>query len=99
MRLKVIAGHHLAKKDIFGASDPYVRVDLNTINGDQTVDSALTRTKKKTLNPVWEEEFIFRVSGVKKERKRKFMGNSMLFSMIFFLFLFLNCMCKYILLA
>ncbi|XP_011163216.1 E3 ubiquitin-protein ligase NEDD4 isoform X4 [Solenopsis invicta] len=64
LRLKVIAGHHLAKKDIFGASDPYVRVDLNTINGDQTVDSALTRTKKKTLNPVWEEEFVFRVKPV-----------------------------------
>ncbi|XP_070521583.1 E3 ubiquitin-protein ligase Nedd-4 isoform X2 [Cardiocondyla obscurior] len=64
LRLKVIAGHHLAKKDIFGASDPYVRVDLNTINGNQTVDSALTRTKKKTLNPVWEEEFIFRVKPV-----------------------------------
>ncbi|XP_018376219.1 PREDICTED: E3 ubiquitin-protein ligase NEDD4 isoform X4 [Trachymyrmex cornetzi] len=64
LRLKVMAGHHLAKKDIFGASDPYVRVDLNTINGDQTVDSALTRTKKKTLNPVWEEEFIFRVKPV-----------------------------------
>lgn len=61
LRLRVIAGHQLAKKDIFGASDPYVRVDLNTINGDQTVDSALTRTKKKTLNPVWEEEFVFRV--------------------------------------
>ncbi|KAL6266366.1 hypothetical protein P5V15_003221 [Pogonomyrmex californicus] len=64
LRLKVIAGHHLAKKDIFGASDPYVRVDLNTINGDHTVDSALTRTKKKTLNPIWEEEFIFRVKPV-----------------------------------
>lgn len=57
----MIAAHQLAKKDIFGASDPYVRVDLNTINGDQTVDSALTKTKKKTLNPTWEEEFIFRV--------------------------------------
>ncbi|CAK9831167.1 E3 ubiquitin-protein ligase Nedd-4 [Anthophora retusa] len=61
LRLRVIAGHQLAKKDIFGASDPYVRVDLNTINGDQTIDFALTKTKKKTLNPVWEEEFIFRV--------------------------------------
>lgn len=58
----MIAGHQLAKKDIFGASDPYVRIDLNTLNGDQTIDSALTKTKKKTLNPVWEEEFIFRVS-------------------------------------
>ncbi|XP_076549123.1 E3 ubiquitin-protein ligase Nedd4 isoform X5 [Osmia lignaria lignaria] len=64
LRLKVIAAHQLAKKDIFGASDPYVRVDLNTINGDQTVDSALTKTKKKTLNPTWEEEFIFRVKPV-----------------------------------
>lgn len=62
LRLKVIAGHQLAKKDIFGASDPYVRIDLNTINGDFTVDSVLTKTKKKTLNPTWEEEFIFRVS-------------------------------------
>ena len=43
-------------------------MDLNTINGDQTVDSALTRTKKKTLNPVWEEEFIFRVSGIRRGR-------------------------------
>ncbi|XP_043278911.1 E3 ubiquitin-protein ligase Nedd-4 isoform X3 [Venturia canescens] len=61
LRLKVIAGHQLAKKDIFGASDPYVRIDLNTTNGDVTVDSVLTKTKKKTLNPTWEEEFIFRV--------------------------------------
>lgn len=49
LRLKVIAGHHLAKKDVFGASDPYVRVDLNTVNGDETVDSVLTKTKKKKL--------------------------------------------------
>ncbi|PSN55921.1 E3 ubiquitin-protein ligase Nedd-4 [Blattella germanica] len=41
-------------------SDPYVRIDLNTINGDETVDSALTKTKKKTLNPQWNEEFLFR---------------------------------------
>ncbi|XP_057323767.1 E3 ubiquitin-protein ligase Nedd-4 isoform X4 [Microplitis mediator] len=61
LRLKVIAGHQLAKKDIFGASDPYVRIDLYPINGHETVDSVLTKTKKKTLNPVWEEEFLFRV--------------------------------------
>ncbi|CAH1981355.1 unnamed protein product [Acanthoscelides obtectus] len=49
------------KKDIFGASDPYVRIDLNTTNGDETIDSVLTKTKKRTLNPEWNEEFIFRV--------------------------------------
>ncbi|XP_055551455.1 E3 ubiquitin-protein ligase Nedd-4-like isoform X5 [Wyeomyia smithii] len=61
LRMKVIAGHQLAKKDIFGASDPYVRIDLNTITGDENIDSVLTKTKKKTLNPRWDEEFIFRV--------------------------------------
>lgn len=42
-------------------SDPYVRIDLNTIYGDINIDSVHTKTKKKTLNPKWEEEFVFRV--------------------------------------
>ncbi|XP_015371652.1 PREDICTED: E3 ubiquitin-protein ligase Nedd-4 isoform X2 [Diuraphis noxia] len=61
LRLRVVAGHSLAKKDIFGASDPYVRIELNTIVGNVAIDSVLTKTKKKTLNPVWNEEFVFRV--------------------------------------
>ncbi|XP_059351891.1 E3 ubiquitin-protein ligase NEDD4-like isoform X3 [Daphnia carinata] len=61
LRLRVIAGHNLCKKDIFGASDPYVRIDLVATNGDQVIDSVLTKTKKRTLNPKWDEEFIFRV--------------------------------------
>ncbi|XP_063919084.1 E3 ubiquitin-protein ligase Nedd-4 isoform X4 [Zophobas morio] len=61
IRLTIIRGKNLMKKDIFGASDPYVKIDLNTINGDETIDSVLTKTKKKTLNPEWNEEFIFRV--------------------------------------
>ncbi|KAM7356683.1 E3 ubiquitin-protein ligase Nedd4 isoform 2-T3 [Cochliomyia hominivorax] len=61
LRIVVLNGKTLAKKDIFGASDPYVRIDLNTINGDINIDSFLTKTKKKTLNPTWNEEFIFRV--------------------------------------
>jgi len=55
----------LAKKDIFGASDPYLRIDLvkstSSAGEDAVVDSVLTKTKKRTLNPKWEEEFIFRV--------------------------------------
>lgn len=47
IRVRVIAGKSLAKKDIFGASDPYVRIDLNTLNGDVNIDSVLTKTKKK----------------------------------------------------
>lgn len=62
LRLRILAGHNLARKDIFGASDPYVRIELNNINDNETVDAVLTKTKKKTLNPKWGEEFIFRVS-------------------------------------
>ncbi|XP_049280679.1 E3 ubiquitin-protein ligase Nedd-4-like isoform X3 [Anopheles funestus] len=61
LRIKVVAGLQLAKKDIFGASDPYVRIDVNQINGDATVLSKFTKTKKRTLNPKWNEEFILRV--------------------------------------
>ncbi|XP_045537381.1 E3 ubiquitin-protein ligase Nedd-4 [Papilio machaon] len=61
LRLKIIGAFSLAKKDIFGASDPYVRVELQKIDGDVTVETFLTKTKKKTLNPVWNQEFIFRV--------------------------------------
>jgi E3 ubiquitin-protein ligase NEDD4 len=61
LRLRVLAGHNLAKKDIFGASDPYLRIDLVTIHGEEVEDSVLTKTKKRTLNPRWDEEFIFRV--------------------------------------
>ncbi|XP_018495142.1 E3 ubiquitin-protein ligase NEDD4 [Galendromus occidentalis] len=53
--VKILAGHNLAKKDIFGASDPYVRIRV--IFNEQTVDAFYTRTKKRTLNPVWNEEF------------------------------------------
>lgn len=60
LRLKVISADNLAKKDIFGASDPYVRIDLVTW-GNEVIDSVLTKTKKRTLNPRWEEQFTFRL--------------------------------------
>ncbi|XP_058446639.1 E3 ubiquitin-protein ligase Nedd-4-like isoform X2 [Malaya genurostris] len=61
VRIKVVAAHSLTKKDIFGNSDPYVKVDINTIVGEVNIDSMVTKTKKKTLNPVWNEEFTLRV--------------------------------------
>ncbi|GFS63628.1 e3 ubiquitin-protein ligase [Trichonephila clavipes] len=47
LRLKIKAGHNLAKKDIFGASDPYVRVDLLSSDKDTVIDTFCTRTKKR----------------------------------------------------
>lgn len=66
VRVKVLSGQNLAKKDIFGASDPYVKVSLYKPKrpGNQSsenIQSVTTKTKKKTLNPKWHEEFVFRV--------------------------------------
>uniref|UniRef100_T1JDY1 E3 ubiquitin-protein ligase n=1 Tax=Strigamia maritima TaxID=126957 RepID=T1JDY1_STRMM len=62
LRLRVVGGHNLAKKDIFGASDPYVRIQLvETADENNIIDVVHTKTKKKTLNPQWEEEYVFRV--------------------------------------
>ncbi|XP_026320395.1 E3 ubiquitin-protein ligase NEDD4 isoform X6 [Hyposmocoma kahamanoa] len=61
LSLKIIGAQSLAKKDIFGASDPYVRVELQKIDGDVTIETFLTKTKKKTLNPVWNQQFVFKV--------------------------------------
>ncbi|KAL2088843.1 hypothetical protein ACEWY4_015742 [Coilia grayii] len=60
LRVKVVAGIGLAKKDILGASDPYTRISLyDPVNGELT--SVQTKTIKKTLDPKWNEEFFFRV--------------------------------------
>uniref|UniRef100_A0A182PSX1 HECT-type E3 ubiquitin transferase n=1 Tax=Anopheles epiroticus TaxID=199890 RepID=A0A182PSX1_9DIPT len=61
VRIKVLGASGLAKKDIFGYSDPYVKIEQNTITGDVNVDHVVTKTKRRTLNPIWNEEFVFRV--------------------------------------
>lgn len=60
LKVKVIAGIGLAKKDILGASDPYTRLSLyDPVTGE--IASLQTKTIKKTLDPKWNEEFFFRV--------------------------------------
>ncbi|XP_058485476.1 E3 ubiquitin-protein ligase NEDD4-like isoform X2 [Solea solea] len=61
LKVKVVGGIGLAKKDILGASDPYTRLSLyDPVNGEIT--SLQTKTIKKTLDPKWNEEFFFRVN-------------------------------------
>ncbi|KAJ8338972.1 hypothetical protein SKAU_G00357580 [Synaphobranchus kaupii] len=61
LRVKVIAGIDLAKKDIIGASDPYVKLSLYVADENRELALIQTKTIKKTLNPKWNEEFYFRV--------------------------------------
>ncbi|XP_022618549.1 E3 ubiquitin-protein ligase NEDD4-like [Seriola dumerili] len=61
LRVKVIAGIDLAKKDIIGASDPYVKLSLYAADENRELALVQTKTIKKTLNPKWNEEFYFRV--------------------------------------
>ncbi|XP_012939741.1 E3 ubiquitin-protein ligase NEDD4 [Aplysia californica] len=60
LRIKIVEGVNLAKKDIFGASDPYVKISL--LQNEVLVDTKQTSVVRKSLNPKWYEEYVFRVN-------------------------------------
>uniref|UniRef100_A0A8C4N5T8 C2 domain-containing protein n=1 Tax=Eptatretus burgeri TaxID=7764 RepID=A0A8C4N5T8_EPTBU len=62
LQIQVLCGTNLAKKDIFGASDPYVKITLYDSKSYQVIEALHTKTKKRTLNPHWHETFHLRVS-------------------------------------
>ncbi|CAK8569714.1 unnamed protein product [Lathyrus sativus] len=53
LHVKVVRALKLRKKDILGASDPYVKLKLE----DDKLGSKKTTVKYKNLNPEWNEEF------------------------------------------
>ncbi|XP_050234815.1 synaptotagmin-2-like [Mercurialis annua] len=53
LNLKVLRAIKLKKKDLLGASDPYVKIKLT----EDKLPSKKTTVKHKNLNPEWNEEF------------------------------------------
>lgn len=53
LHVKIIRAMKLKKKDLLGASDPYVKVKLT----ESKLPSKKTTVKHKNLNPEWDEEF------------------------------------------
>lgn len=60
LKVGVVSATHLAKRGVlFGSNDPYIKVTLREPNN--TIESVSTKVRKKTLNPHFDEEFVFRV--------------------------------------
>lgn len=53
LHVKVLRAMKLKKKDLLGASDPYVKLKLT----EDKLPSKKTTVKHKNLNPEWNEEF------------------------------------------
>ncbi|KAL8150084.1 synaptotagmin-2-like isoform X1 [Apium graveolens] len=53
LNVKVVRATKLKKKDLLGASDPYVKLKLT----EEKLPSKKTTVKHKNLNPEWNEEF------------------------------------------
>lgn len=57
MTVVVLKARNLPKMDITGLSDPYVKIYL--LFHDQRISKKKTHVKKRTLNPVFNESFVF----------------------------------------
>uniref|UniRef100_A0A0R3RRE6 E3 ubiquitin-protein ligase n=1 Tax=Elaeophora elaphi TaxID=1147741 RepID=A0A0R3RRE6_9BILA len=61
LRVRVVKAQRLSKRDIFGVCDPYAVILLKRDGSNVIVDKAQTKTRRKTREPIWNEEFVFRV--------------------------------------
>ncbi|CDS36524.1 neural cell expressed developmentally [Echinococcus multilocularis] len=64
LKVLIVRGVSLMKKDIFGTSDPYCRLSLyrDVRQAIALGSSVRTCTIRRNLNPEWNEEFYFRVN-------------------------------------
>lgn len=95
--MKVLRAMRLKKKDLLGASDPYVKLKLT----EEKLPSKKTTVKHKNLNPEWNEEFNLVVKDPNSQAIEfqvydwEQVGNFdilslILFYLVYFIFLFLN---------
>ncbi|KAM3720357.1 E3 ubiquitin-protein ligase NEDD4-like [Dirofilaria immitis] len=61
LRVRIVRAERLSKRDIFGVCDPYAIILLKRVGNNIVVDKAQTKTRRKTREPIWNEEFVFRV--------------------------------------
>uniref|UniRef100_A0A1I7VXV9 E3 ubiquitin-protein ligase n=1 Tax=Loa loa TaxID=7209 RepID=A0A1I7VXV9_LOALO len=61
LRVRVVKAERLSKRDIFGVCDPYAVILLKRYGSNNVIDKAQTKTRRKTREPIWNEEFLFRV--------------------------------------
>ncbi|XP_074569701.1 synaptotagmin-2-like [Curcuma longa] len=64
LHVKIVSAHKLRKKDLFGKSDPYVKLKLS----DDKLPSKKTTIKKSNLNPEWNEEFNFVIRDLENQQ-------------------------------
>ncbi|OIW05649.1 hypothetical protein TanjilG_23435 [Lupinus angustifolius] len=63
LHVKVLRAMKLKKKDLLGASDPYVKLKMT----DDKMPSEKTTVKYKSLNPEWNEEFNLSVKDIESQ--------------------------------
>ena len=58
LSIAILEARGLVAKDKNGLSDPFVEIRLS-IGGDKEEPKYATRVIEKSLNPVWNERFVF----------------------------------------
>ena len=63
LRIKVVRGTDIHRRDFLGGTGHlYVKISLQSFESrHSTIDTVRTHTVPKTFNPLWNEDFTFRV--------------------------------------
>ena len=73
LRIKVVQATDLHRRDFLGGvGDPYVKISLQSFESrHSTIATVRTHAVPKTSNPLWNEDFTFRVCRKKQTMERR----------------------------